>query len=329
MRLSPRIVLQRTPLIRLLDHLRKDDFYCILTHVNPDLDAISSLLTLLIVLVKKGYRVSAGLEDYPSHFDFLEGWELFHELSNLSLPTTYHVISLDCGSMDRVWPQEIVKNASSIINIDHHFDNPLFGSVNICDHHISSTAELLYILFKSDHIDLDSKTAGNIYAGILYDTGGFRYSNTKMGTFHTVSELIKYGINPSLLADRVFAKWDSKGFCALQLSLANVRYTEEEQILFSYVPYSDMVSNQLSTSDFDGVIDILRLNRNTKYSVLVREPEIGLFKGSVRAKEPYEIGEAIRELGGGGHKRAAGFTTTIFTIEKIETTILQTFKKLL
>jgi phosphoesterase RecJ-like protein len=313
----------------LSENLSKSNFYCLCVHENPDLDAFSSLLSLLLVLNGLGFKVKGYLENCPEWMSFLNGWELYKELENLQIPEHYQVIALDCGSIERIWPKDIREGSSGMINIDHHFDNPLFGSVNICDHSVSSTAELLFTLFKQDGIAIDEKIASNIYAGILFDTGGFRYSNSRANTFKTVVELIDLGLNPSLMADRVFTKWDEKGFCALQLALANVEYWEENQILYSFVSFQEVEKYKLSNADFEGIIDILRMNRKTKYSIFIRETEKGDFKGSVRAKEPHEIGEAIRSLGGGGHKRAAGFSVKNKSIEEIKSILTVSFKKLL
>jgi phosphoesterase RecJ-like protein len=311
----------------LLKYLKLDKNYCLVTHVNPDLDAFSSLLTLLVTLHRLGFSVKGYLEDQMEFTFFLHGWELFRDLEKKELNSNYTLIALDCGSLDRIWPSNVIKNADSIINIDHHFDNPLFGTINICDHMASSTTELLYLLLKSDDIPIDLKLASNIYAGMLFDTGGFRYSNTRSTTFKTASELISLGVNPSLMADRVFTHFEKQGFNALELALFHTEYWEDNQILFSFVSYEEILEHKLCSEDFDGIIDILRLNRLIKYSILIRETEKGFFKGSVRAKEPYEIGETIRILGGGGHKRAAGFSTRYGSIEEIKMVLKNNFKK--
>lgn len=316
-------------MISLLEKLSKDKNYLICTHVNPDLDAISSLLSLTFVLHNIGFKVSAKLENSPDWMYFLTGWDLFAKLEKLEIPDLYDVIALDCGSKDRVWPNKALDNAGSIINIDHHFDNPLFGSVNICERDVSSTAELLYRLFKQDSIPLNQEIASTLYAGILFDTGGFRYSNTKASTFQTATEMIALGVNPSEMADHVFTFWEKSGFCALQVALANIEYWENNQILYSFVSWKEIQENNLKNEDFEGIIDILRLHRLAKYSILIREIEKGVYKGSVRAKEPYTIGDALRSLGGGGHKRAAGFLTHQISIEEITKTLVNNFNKLL
>jgi phosphoesterase RecJ-like protein len=313
----------------LLDSIQKDQFYWICTHINPDLDAVSSLLSLLYVLNNLGYQVAGKLENEPEWMNFLFFWDLYKDLEKQNNRDEYHVIALDSGSKDRIWPGELTRNAKSIINIDHHYDNPLYGTINICETEASSTAELLFQLFTNDNITLDRETASNLYAGILFDTGGFRYSNTKMGTLKTSLSLIQSGIHPSLISDHVFNRWDTKGFSALQLALSSVEYWENSKILFSFVSHKEMTDYHLSNSDFEGVIDILRLQRFACFSILVREIEPGLFKGSVRAKEPYVIGDSIRVLGGGGHKRAAGFSVKLESIEDIKTILKNNMKALL
>ena len=295
----------------LLNHLTKTKLCCICVHTDPDIDAISSLLTLTSVLHSMGFLVTCRLENIPEGTEFLAGWDLFRELQTVTAQSPLDLIALDCGSVHRIWPKEVLGLANQIINIDHHFDNPLFGSVNIVDLTYSSTAEILYHLLKEGGIQLTTEHASNLYAGLLYDTGGFRYSNTKAATLVSAVEMINHGANPSLLANQVFTRMDHRSFKALELALKNAEYWETRGTLLSFVSYAEMKEHHLTNASFDGVIDILRQNRTVHYTILVREADPGIMKGSIRAKEPYVIGDLIKDLGGGGHKRAGGFTNTL------------------
>lgn len=304
-----------TPFFNLLS---KERSIVIVAHTDPDLDAISSLLTMTSLLHDRGYTVISRLENIPEGLEFLYGWELYKELENRVVPDKIDLIALDCGSIDRIWPKDIIQKAEQFINIDHHFDNPHFGKINRVDLTLSSTAEIIYHLLIEENLQPTKEMASNLFSGMLYDTGGFRYSNTKAETFVTASRMIENGANPSWLADKVFSRMDRCTFTALRLAIQNSDYLDSPSMLFSFVPYAEIEKHQLNNASFDGVIDILRQNREVSYTVLLRETKLGVWKGSVRAKEPFVIGAALKKLGGGGHKRAGGFTTASFTIEQIK-----------
>ena len=293
--------------------LPKTARYLALTHVEPDFDAIGSMLGLCSSLRQAGYSISGHVETKPYFMKSLPGIETL----STELPENLHdyeVISLDSASRERVYKQDWLDNAKRIINIDHHRDNPLFGDVNMINTEVSSTSEFLYSLLSEDGFPMNESVILPLYAGILYDTGGFRYSNTKPETLRIASQMMSpYPHAIPSLSEQVFSRWNRDSFQALSNALQRVEYWMEERVCFSSIPYS--LCCALPILAYEGIVDILRLDHTVKMILFIREIEPGVIKGSLRSKPPLTVNQIAKPLGGGGHLRAAGFTTKGISLE--------------
>lgn len=296
--------------------LTKSVQYLILTHVEPDFDAIGSMLGLTGSLELMGYSVTPLVESVPFFMQALPGVDKLKS----QLPanaSSYHVIALDSASRERVYQSDWLSSAGKIINIDHHQDNPHFGDINLINVNTSSTSEYLFHLLTRAHFPMDESVILPLYAGILYDTGGFRYSNTSPATLMTAGRMIKpYASEIPALSDMVFSRWNQDSFEALQHALASSEYWFGDKVCFSAVPYS--ISSQLPALAFEGMVDILRLHHCVKVIIFVREKEPGVWKGSLRSKPPMTVSSIAHTFNGGGHPRAAGFTVHGITLNKLK-----------
>jgi len=293
--------------------------YLALTHVEPDFDAIGSILGLCRTLRQAGYSISGHVETIPFFMQSLPG------IATLSteLPENlqaYEVIALDSASRERVYKTEWLDHAKRIVNIDHHRDNPLFGEVNLINTEVSSTSEFLYTLLSEAGYPMDESVIISLYAGILYDTGGFRYSNTKPETLRIASQMMTpYPQSLTSLSEQVFSRWNRDSFQALSHALQNVEYWMEERVCFSAIPYS--LCCTLPPLAYEGIVDILRLHYTVQMVLFLREIEPGVIKGSLRSKPPLTVSQIAKPFGGGGHLRAAGFTTQGISLEKIRESV--------
>jgi len=263
-----------------------------------------------------GYSVTPLVESVPFFMEALPGVDKLK--SQLPANTSsYQVIALDSASRERVYQPDWLSSAKKIINIDHHQDNPLFGDINLIKTNISSTSEYLFQLLTRAHFPIDESVILPLYAGILYDTGGFRYSNTSSATLMTAGRMIKpYASQIPALSDMVFSRWNQDSFTALRHALANSEVWFEENVCFSAVPYT--ISSQLPALAFEGMVDILRLHHTVKVIIFVREMEPGVWKGSLRSKPPLTVSSIAHTFNGGGHPRAAGFIVHDTTLESLK-----------
>jgi phosphoesterase RecJ-like protein len=280
------------------------------THENPDIDGVSSLGVLFHWLTSKGFSVQSIIQPPIPGEQYLHGVSTAStDPSLLQLQKTPVVVSLDCATSERIWPQSILSNANMCVNIDHHIDNPMFGDQNYVDPALCSTAELMYTELKKVESELPLEILENCYAGILFDTGGFRYSNTTASTLQHAKELVQRGVHPAIMAQNVFQSYTSQTFQALQCALQNCMYEKQTpSYVFTYVSNHMIQEHQLASHDFEGVIDILRLHQSTDIVVLVRELEPNQWRGSIRSVERYSILGIAHSFLGGGHHNAAGFS---------------------
>lgn len=302
--------------------------YVLCTHHDPDIDGVGSVLALSLYLKERGDKVLTLLESFPEYMHFLNGGENIEPLSAIKNLSNFTIIALDCASRDRVWPKDAVDKAERVINIDHHIDNTKYGNINVINPWVSSTAELLYNLFKVKKIELNVEICENIYAGILFDTGGFRYQNTNYETLLISSELLLKGVSANKIGEFVFSKWSESGFRALNIALKNLEYFEDSKILFSFISYKEIVKENLKNDDFESIVDILRSSRKARIAILIREIEENFFKGSLRSKGGVSINHIAQKFSGGGHPHAAGFEVKFANILSLKEEILKEALKL-
>jgi phosphoesterase RecJ-like protein len=290
----------------ILNHSK--DKFLLCTHVNPDIDGVSSLATVLSWMKDKTVNVTGLVQGPIPGKNFLHGLELVTtNESSFNSDEPFTLIALDCASKDRVWPKTIIDKATRIINIDHHIDNPNFGSDNFVNPKASSTAEMIINALIKHENNVSLSWAENCYAGIIFDTGGFRYSNTTKETFTAANECLKCGVKPSIVSENVFQTWTKASFTVLRISLRNIQMLTNE-VLFTHITNSEIIENKLKRPDFEGIVDMLRLQQGCKITVFARENTPGKWKGSIRSTQNIPIISLAHKLNGGGHMNAAGFT---------------------
>jgi len=303
--------------------------YLICTHKNPDLDGIASLLSMTIIHRNRGDECISLAQNIPEYMNFMNGLDLLSKEEALLKIDSYTLVCLDCSSKERVWPPNLYNKADKIINIDHHADNTFFGDENRVNPLVSSTSELLFTLFEENKIDLPLSVCENLYAGILYDSGGFRYKNTNINTLSTAVKLISRGLNPNTISENVFNLWNSRSFKLLSSVLSNSEYFKNESILYTYISFEEVEKNKYIDADFEGVIDILRLNRNSRIILFLRETKKNYFKGSIRSKFDINISDIAHKYGGGGHESASGFEIESNNYKELKEKIIKDLENIL
>ncbi len=297
-------------MFRFFSTLPSHTSFLLCTHENPDIDGVCSLGILHLWLKSHGFLVQSIVQPPIPGLDYLHGLEsVITDPRQLNMQTPFVLVSLDCATPQRIWPQIVFSCHVTHVNIDHHIDNSCFGDHPFVDSTASSTAELLYIELCREGNPIPMPLLENCYAGILFDTGGFRYSNTTSATFRHAMELVKAGVLPAHIAQHVFQSYNCQSFQALKCALENCLYQEvSPSYLFTYIPYAKVQEHHFSPPDFEGIVDILRLHKNADLIVFVREVKPNEWKGSIRSTPKYSILDMAHSFSGGGHRNAAGFT---------------------
>ncbi len=291
--------------------LEKKSFF-LATHLNPDGDALGSLVGLAIALENQGKSVVMGLgerEPLPPHYLFLPRLnEIVYPDSGNFSPEVF--VALDCASLTRLggWA-EVAKKSRFLINLDHHLSNERFGSLNLVETKASSTSELIYRLLKDLNFKLNKEAALAFYVGVLTDTGRFQYANTSLKTFEVAKELVSYGLDTFQIFQEVYENY-SFG-CLKLLGLVLKRARLDDGLIFSYLTRTDLSDYSVLLPETENYIDFLRLTRDSRLAILFKELPDGKWKVSLRSKKGVYSHLIASRFGGGGHAGAAGFTTSL------------------
>ena len=282
-----------------------DDFL-LTTHVNSDADGIGACMAWAHLLRGLGKRADIGLPEPPAgQCSFLAGWDGVRHFADLDL-TRYHcAIVADCPSLDRIGPVRPGLNSDiRLLNIDHHRGNECFGAVNIVEE-ASSTCELLYHLAMGLGYEIDAVAAAQLYAGILFDTGGFRFSLTTATTFEVAADLVRRGAHLDAIAQNVFG---NKSFGSVKQRGQAI----ESLVLHlgGRVAVLHLDCEAMSAGEPDEVVNYGLMIRDVEVAILLKERAPGCYRISLRSRDNIDVSQVASTFGGGGHARAAGLELT-------------------
>ncbi|MCW2671370.1 MAG: exopolyphosphatase-like protein [Frankiales bacterium] len=298
--------------------LREHDEVALACHVNPDGDALGSMLALGIALRDMGKQVVAswGSEPFeiPAAYEGLPGLDLLVPASQFPASPAL-LVTFDTGSVDRLGAlADRVAAAEHVLVIDHHTTNTCFGTVNVIDRGAAATAAVVVELLDLMHRPLTAEIAAPVYTGLVTDTGSFKYAATTPSVHLLAARLLETGIPHDEISRQI---WDTASFGYVKLlGLVCARAVLEADevgglgLVWTAIGADDLDRYALALSDVEGVIDVVRMAREAEVAVVLKtDPEDGLLKVSTRSKGAVDVGAVCASLGGGGHRFAAGFTS--------------------
>ncbi len=301
--------------------IREKKDFILATHIQPDGDAIGSILGLGLFLKKMGKKVfvswgqSSKSDEQngktnliiPKQYSFLPGLELLSDPSECP-KTTECFIALDCASFERLGNlKECSKKATFFINIDHHHDNSRFAHINYIDENSPATAEMVYQIIKQMEGEMDRDIATCLYLGLVTDTGRFQYSNTNKRAFQMVLSLLDYGVIPSEIFHNVYENVTSSYLRLLGRVLKNIKFVSE--VAYAKVSQSDLISTGVEIEETENLINFLRSIGEAKVAAIIKETSDGKWKVSLRSKNKIDVSKVAGCFGGGGHRNAAGYSS--------------------
>jgi len=296
--------------------LRAGDRFLLTTHENPDGDALGSLLAMhhiLGALNKDSVMFLASKEfPLPVEYRFLPLEEVFHE-APVDLVDRV-LVFLDCGNIDRMPVGWLKRDEARVLNIDHHHDNTRFGTVNLVDVEASSTAEIIFEVARGLGVELTPEIASALYVGLVTDTGRFMYENTTPHAHRVAAELIEAGVDVDDTYRRLYEKVPLEKLRLVSRALDRVERLEGGALTISYLMEEDYRAAGASEVHTEGIIDYLRSLEGSRVAALVREKKDGpeARKVSLRSVDGrVDVSRIARQKGGGGHERAAGFSTDL------------------
>ena len=305
--------------------LRAHDRFVVVTHENPDGDALGSLLATTVALRGLGKDVAmylAGEAPIPAEYQFMALDELVRTLPNDAEERV--LVAVDCAKADRMAadPGPILERAASVVNIDHHHDNTRFGDVNLIVADASSTGEVLRDVFAGLGVELTPEIAEPLYIALVTDTGRFQYANTTAKSLRLAAELVEAGADIHAVFQQVYESVEFAKLKLLARALDRARVLEGGRIVVSNLVRTDFADVGAVEPYSEGIIDYLRAVEGSELAVLIREPprdEGPTRRVSLRASvDELDVSAIARLFGGGGHRQASGFSSEASVDEIVE-----------
>ena len=281
-------------------------------HVNPDGDALGSLLGLALALLPLGKEVVCLSEDgVPEILKFLPGAELMRQTTDL--PAFDLALVLDSGDLPRVGKtiQPLIDRAKQVVDIDHHATTGAFGDIRVLDARAASTAEIVYALLLALQAPITPEIATCLFTGIITDTGSFRFQNVTPNTLQVAAALLEAGAPPAFISENVF---ENRTFAATRLlghALSSLRQSPDGRIVWASITAKDFAELGATDQDTEGIVSYVRGVRDAEVGILFREMAGGGIRVSLRSRETINVAAIAEKFGGGGHRMASGCTVNL------------------
>ena len=310
----------------ILDQINKADKIVILTHENPDGDAMGSSLAMYHALKAYGKNPDIITPEHSKVFNCLPGIEQIKTKSDVE---HYDLaISLDCAAIKMLNGfSNYFENAKVKVSIDHHGTNTMFGDYNYVNPDSPACSQILLVILEYFGIEITKDIGTCILAGIITDTGGFKYQGVTAETFEFVAWLLNKGVNVSKVYRQVLETKTKANFELHRIANNRVEFLEDGKVAYTYITKEDEESVHAENGDYEGIVENARDVENVEVSIFIRQTEKGC-KVSLRSNEYVNVADACIAFGGGGHPKAAGCTIP-GTIEQAKEMILKEIVRLL
>jgi bifunctional oligoribonuclease and PAP phosphatase NrnA len=313
---------QTDALSRAAEALERADQVALACHVNPDADAMGSMLALACFLARRGKRVAAtwpnGIREAPRWASVLPGRE--HLVAPGDMPKQPQVLvaldTADIGRLDGL--AYLVKGAGTVIVVDHHVTNTGFGGIDLIDPNAAATAQLVYALIDRMGGGLDRDTAACLYAGLVTDTGRFQFSNTTPEVLRIAARLREEDFDHVALSQALYDNNSLPYLHLLGKVLERARHEPAANLVWAYVMRSDLDAVGVGMEETDDLMDVVRTAREADVAAVLKEQRDGGFKVSLRSRGQTDVASVAASFGGGGHRLAAGYSSKAGLEETLE-----------
>ncbi len=305
------------------ERLLANDNILLITHKNPDGDAVASVASMYGILKKLGKNVCVVFPDEPvERLGFISGDMEYYTCDNRDkIPFSDFIVSLDCAASSRFGRLEGEFADKVNLSIDHHASNTPFAGETYTKADASATCEIIYDIFTelvaigaADFFDSD--IFYKIYAGIASDTGNFKYSNTTSHTFRACAELFEYGIDIAEISRLLFDSTPLNKLKAEAIAAERLEVFANGKAAIVTIPKSVLEENGLTYEDFDDCVNVARRVSGVEIGAYVRVSDMGGYKISLRANAYADVAAICAKYNGGGHIRAAGCTVVTDGIDE-------------
>jgi len=289
----------------IIDKIKQSNNIILLCHKNPDGDAIGSTLSLYHTLKKMNKEVDVVIEGAPTKFNFIDGFNDIKESSDKK----YNLgIVLDTSVEERINnPNNILENIDEIIVIDHHISNTKYGIINYVEKK-PACCEIMYNLIKEMNIEIDEKIAAALVSGMLTDTGGLSHPDVQASTYQMAADLCQIVDIPSIYK-KVLNTITLGQFELNKIATENLEFHKDNQITFTYITEDDLNNLGLERNEADILANLGRNIEGIEVAIFVRKYN-DVNRVSLRSNN-IDVNEVAKVFNCGGHKNAAGISSTM------------------
>ncbi len=293
------------------EFLQKNDNFLVVSHLSPDGDAISSTAAIGFILQELGKKfilINEGRT--PEKFKSLLGEQEIINFSKQKLQSRYtYAILVDCADYARIGEvKQALSDDAMILNIDHHSTNESYGTFNLLKTDAAATVEIIHELAEKLNMTWSKPLASCIYAGLLTDTGGFRYANTTPKVLSIAEHMLRVGADGPKLAQQLLEVMSYQQVQLWRAVLATLSFSHNRRIAWVTVDAETLQSLGAMDEDTEGLVNIPRNVAGVEIGILFKEIATHEIKISLRSNGTINVAQLAKRFGGGGHVLASGCT---------------------
>ncbi|MGM0640740.1 MAG: DHH family phosphoesterase [Thermotogota bacterium] len=297
---------------KIIDEINKAETIMIAGHIMPDGDDISSVASLVLGLTMHGKKVVGIIDDeipeYLEEFKFVK--QFIRNFDCAKENPSDLIIIVDASSPDRVGRVQELFDFRRVVVVDHHATNTQFGHINWVDSNYASTAQMVKEILENLNVKYNKDLATMNLTGIATDTGFFRYSNTDTKVFRDAADLIEKGAELSKITNSVLENKPIENLLLLKDVVNQLEFYNDKRLAISHVTLEMIEKYDILPKNIPPFVGDLRSLKGVEIAVMFNEHEKGVFHVSMRSKEWFDVSKIAFEMGGGGHPRAAGFSSS-------------------
>ena len=309
---------------KIYDLIQNSNSILLLTHIDPDGDAVGSVLAFYHYLKSINKDVSMVVLDIPKLFNFLPSINKIVDTTDREYDLG---IVVDCATRDRIGQNgDIFSKCKNAVVVDHHISNTNYGDLNYVQGEVSSCCQVIYYLFKDWKINFSKEICESIITGVLTDTNGFGINSVDADTFRLASEIKELGIDIYDIYNKVLCKKTMPQYNLMKIGMDRLEFLENRKIAFTYILESDFEKVGAIHGEHEGIVDIGRNIDGVEVSIFIRENDGWTI--SLRSTGVVDVSKIALNIGGGGHKMASGAKLQ-GTFDEVKSKIIDETKKVM
>ena len=297
-------------LAAVLEVIRENRKFLVVSHENPDCDALGSTIAMAMVLGDMGKEVETyNADPVPRYLRFLPGSaSVANSLDSVSEDVEV-VMILDCADVSRPggeFRDFVRKKERTLVFVDHHATSGGQSECCFTDERASSTGVLVYRMIKEMGVPISAPVAECLFSTIVGDTGSFRYSNTYSETFTIAADLVDSGADPEKISRFIYDTEPLEKIRLRALAMDTLEVVEDGKIAFIHVSREMFEKTATQREHAEGLVSLARSVEGVEVAVFLRQEAESAWKVSLRSKEYVDVSRIAESLGGGGHRKASG-----------------------